>query len=204
MSFLNRRRGFVLGITLLALAAIPSYIRAFVIVGDSDAPSFVTGDRVLVNLAAYDIRLPYASSRLARLADPVPGDMVVARLLDGQLVVKRVIAGPGTRISMRDNHVAIDGAALSYAAVAPLEKAVISRGHLGAVVEIERGNGPEVYISFDRDHGDLGNLEERVVPEGFVFALGSNRDASMDSRQFGPIPRERVLGKVIGRMWSAR
>ncbi|MDH4338473.1 MAG: signal peptidase I [Candidatus Krumholzibacteria bacterium] len=203
MRFLNRRRGFVLGITLICLAAIPSYIRAFVIVGDSDAPAFVTGDRVLVNLGAYDIRLPYASSQLARVRDPVPGDMIVFRLLDGQLVVKRVIAGPGTRISMQGNHVTIDGTALGYAAVAPHEKAVISRGRLGAVVEIERGNGPEVYISFDRGRGGVGDFEERVVPEGFFFVLGSNRDASMDSRQFGPVARERILGQVIGRVWSA-
>lgn len=200
---MNRRRGFVLGITILVMAAIPGYIRAFVIVGDSDAPAFVTGDRVLVNLAAYDIRLPYGTNRLARLADPVPGDMVLFRLPDGELAVKRVIAGPGARIAMRGPHVKINGVALEYVPVAPQAKARISRGNLGAVVEIERGNGPDMYISFDQDRGSLGDLEERVVPGGFLFVLGSNRDASMDSRHFGPLPRERVLGKVIGRVWAA-
>lgn len=203
MRVLNQRRSLVLGVTLLAMATVPSYVRAFVIAGDSDAPAFVTGDRVLVNLAAYDIRLPYSSSQLARLADPAPGDMVLFRLLDGRLVMKRVIAGPGSRIAMRDHHLAIDGVALRYAAMALQQKAEISRGRLGEVVEIEQGNGQDVYISFSRGCGDLSDFEERVVPEGHYFVLGSNRDASMDSRQFGPLPRERVLGKVIGRMWSA-
>jgi signal peptidase I len=203
MRFLNRRSGLALGITLLVMVAVPSYIRAYVIVGDSDAPAFVTGDRVLVNLAAYDIRPPYSGRVLARLADPAPGDMVLLRHLDGRLVVKRVAATPGARIAMRDNHVVIDGVALKYTAVAPQEEARIRRGRLGAVVEIERGNGLLVYISFDRAGDDVGDLDERVVPEGSYFVLGSNRDASLDSRQFGPVPRDRVLGKVIGRLWSA-
>lgn len=203
MRLLSRRRGFVLGITILVMAVIPSYIRAIVILGDSDAPAFVTGDRVLVNLAAYDIRLPYGASRLVRLGDPVPGDMVLFRLLDGRLVVKRVIAGPGARIAMRGPHLTINGVALEYASVPPEEKAGISRGCLGAVVEIERGNGPDVYICFDQEPPALGDLDERVVPEGSFFVLGSNRAASMDSRHFGPLPRERILGKVIGRVWAA-
>lgn len=203
MRLMNRRRNFVLGIAILVTTSIPGYIRAFVIAGDSDAPAFVTGDRVLVNLAAYDIRLPYGASRLARLADPVPGDVVLFRLIDGELAVKRVIAGPGARIAMRGPHVAINGVALEYAPVAPEERAGISRGRHGAVVEIERGNGPDVYISFHQEPGALGDFEERVVPAGFFFVLGSNRDASMDSRHFGPVPRERVLGKVIGRVWAA-
>jgi signal peptidase I len=203
MRLMNRRRGFVVGITILVLATIPSYIRAFVIVGDSDAPAFVSGDRVLVNFAAYDIRLPYGTNRLAKLADPAPGDMVLFRLDDGQLAVKRVIAGPGARIAMHGPHVTINGVALEYAPLTSQEKAGIRRGRLGAVVEVERGNGPNVYVSFDQDPGALGDLEARVVPEGFVFVLGANRDASTDSRHFGPLPRERILGKVIGRVWTA-
>ena len=70
------------------------------------------------------------------------------------------------------------------------------------MVEIERGIGPEVYISFGRG-GSLGDFEEQVVPEGHYFVVGSNRDASMDSRQLGAIRRERVLGRVIGRIGSA-
>jgi len=202
MRFLGRPRIAVIAITLLVVAIIPSYIRVYMIVGDSDAPAFATGDRVLVNLAAYDIRAPYSNHRVARLTDPRAGDMVLIRLMDGQLVVKRVVAGPGTRIAMRENHLTIDGVALEYVAVAPQEKAAISRGGLGPVVEIERGNGPEVYISFSHG-GSLSGFEEQVVPEGHYFVVGSNRDASMDSRQLGAIRRERVLGRVIGRIGSA-
>ncbi len=111
--------------------------------------------------------------------------MVLFRLLDGQLAVKRVIAGPGARIAIHGPHVTIDGAALEYVPVAPQDREGISRGRLGAAVEIERGNGPDVYISFDREPGAVGDLEERVVPAGFFFVLESNRDASTDSRHLG-------------------
>ena len=201
MKSLGRRRNLVIGITLLVVALIPSYVRMFVIVGDSDAPAFATGDRVFVSLAAYDIRVPYSGQKVVRLRDPRPGDMVLFRLTDSRLAVKRVVAGPGTHIAMRDNHITIDGVALEYVAVAAHDEAAVRRGARGPVVEIERGNGPEVCISF-RHGGNLGDFEEEVVPEGQYFVLGSNRDASMDSRQFGPLPRERVLGKIIGRIGS--
>ena len=202
MRFIGRRCILVVGITLLVMAVIPGYFRVFMIVGDSDAPGFATGDRVLVSLAAYDIRIPYSGRRVVRLADPRPGDMALIRLTDGRLVAKRIVAGPGTRIAMRDNHLTIDGMALEYVAVAPPEKAAISRGGLGPVVEIERGIGPEVYISFGRG-GSLGDFEEQVVPEGHYFVLGANRGASLDSRQFGALRRERILGKIIDRIKSA-
>ncbi len=202
MGLRGRRRICVIGIVLAALAIIPSYVRVFVIVGDSDAPQFVTGDRVLLSFVAYDIRVPYSNHRLVRLADPKPGDMVLIRLADARVAVKRVIAGPGTRIAMRDNHLTIDGVALEYVGVAPRDMAAISRGELYPVVEIERGNGPDVYISFGHD-GSLDDFEEQVVPAGRYFVLGSNRDVSMDSRQLGALQRERILGKIIGRIGSA-
>ena len=197
-----RRHIVVAGVTLLVVAMIPSYIRAFRIVGDSDAPGFVTGDRVLVSLVAYDIRVPYSGHRLLRLTDPRPGDMVLIRLTDGQLVVKRVVAGPRTRIAMKDNHLTIDGVALEYVAVGPQERAAISWGHLGPAVEIERGNGPQVYISFGQG-SNHSTFEEHLVPEGHYFVLGSNRDDSIDSRHFGPIGRQRILGKVMGQKGMA-
>ena len=203
MRSLGRRRNLVIGIILLVVVLIPGYVRMFVIVGDSDAPAFTTGDRVIVSLAAYDIRVPYSGQRMVRLRDPRPGDMVLFRLTDGSLAVKRVVAGPGTRIAMRDNHITIDGVELEYVAVAVHEKEAVMPGASGPVVEIERGNGLEVCISFHHG-GSLGDFEEEIVPEDQYFVLGSNRDDSMDSRQFGPLPRERVLGKIIGRIGSPR
>ena len=139
MRFFNRRRGIVLALTILVIACAPSYVRAFVIAGDSDAPAFVTRDRVLVNFAAYDIRIPFSRTRLVTLGDPSPGDVVLFRLPNGRLMIERVIGGPGTRITMRDNHLTINGIALKYAAVTQQEKAAITRGRLGEVVEIEGG-----------------------------------------------------------------
>ena len=184
MMRLNRRRGVTVGIALLLLATVPAYLRVLFISGDSDAPALITGDRVVVNFAAYDVQFPYTSWRLAKVADPAPGDMVVFGDLDGRLMVKRVLAGPGTRVAMRDNHVMIDGRLL------------------GAAVEIERGNGPDVYISFDPGRGAHKDFEEQIVPDNSFFVLGSNRDASTDSRSFGSIPRGRILGKLLGRVWS--
>lgn len=201
MRILNRRSA-VLGVlaVFLLLAIMPSYLRAFVVTGDSDAPAFITGDLVLANLAAYDLRFPYSSFLLARLSDPAPGDVVVCRLDDGLLTIKRVIAGPGAVVTLRGHRVTIDGVMLEYLNVAPQHEERIRRGRLGPVIQVERGNGPDVYVSFDPANSRPDDAMEYTVPEDSYFVLGSNRDASVDSRHFGPLPRDRVLGRVFSRL----
>ncbi len=201
MRILKRRRVVLCGLTILVVMAIaPGYLRAFVVAGESDAPAYVTGDRVLINLAAYELRTPYGTRRLVRLADPLPGDVVLCRLPDGQLAIKRIAAGPGTRIGLRGNHVAINGVSLIYTSLQPEEEARIRRGRLGPVIQREGGNGPKVYVSFDPAHTDPGEETEYTVRENSYFVLGSNRDVSVDSRHFGALPRNRILGKVIARL----
>jgi signal peptidase I len=201
MRILKRKRVALLGLTIVVVMAItPAYLRVFKVAGESDAPAYINGDRVLISLAAYDLRIPYGTRQLVSLADPLPSDMVLCRLRHDQLAIKRIIAGPGTRICLRGNHVAINGLSLTYTSVQPEDEARIRRGRLGPVIQLEGGNGPNVYVSFDPAHADRGDLTEYTVPEGSYFVLGSNRDVSVDSRHFGALPRNRILGKVVARL----
>lgn len=193
-------RRLLLGALLTGLAIVPGCLRAFVVAGDSDAPAYVSGDRVLVNLAAYDLPVPYTDRRLARLAEPAPGDVVLCRLGDGRLVIKRVAAGPGSRVTLHGHRLAIDGVALEYTDVPSRQAEQIRRGRLGPILQLERGNGPPLYIAYDPGNAGLPRKNAFTVPANAYFVLGSNRDVSVDSRHFGPVPRDRILGKVIGRL----
>jgi signal peptidase I len=201
MRILKRKSVALLELTILVVMAItPAYLRIFVVAGDSDAPAYITGDKVLINFAAYDLRIPYGTRRLVRLADPLPGDVVLFRLADGQLGMKRIAAVPGTRIAFHGNHMVINGTALTYTSVQSEDEARIRRGRLGPVIQVEGGNGPNVYVSFDPAHADRGDLTEYSVPDDSYFVLGSNRDVSVDSRHFGALPRDCILGKVVARL----
>ena len=196
-----RGRGWwALAIFIGLLVISPDYLRFYKVVGDSDAPAFVTGDLALVHRAAFDLRFPYSGMVLLRLSDPKPGDMVLLQIPDGHLALKRIVAGPGTRIAMKDDHLVINGRELNYRLIADNERLVVKRGRVGSLMEVERGNGRDIVVSYSPGGESVG-LHDQEVPAGTFFVLGSNRDLSVDSRSFGPIPRDRILGKVVAKLW---
>ena len=194
------RGWWVLAIFIALLVVSPEYLRFYKVQGDSDAPAFVTGDLALVHRAAFDLRVPFTGMVLSKLGNPKPGDMVLLRIPDGTLTLKRVVAGPGTRVAMNDDHLVVDGKELDYRLIADNERLVVKRGRVGSVMELERGNGPDIVVSYTPGGESVG-LHDQEVPAGTYFVLGSNRDLSVDSRSFGPIPRDRILGKVIAKLW---
>jgi signal peptidase I len=108
-------------------------------------------------------------------------------------VFRRVVAGPGARISMKRNHLVIDGRSLVYANDASVSR----RGELGDVLELEHGNGWDVHVSYTPGASSVSEFDEFVVPPDSYYVLGSNRDDSEDSRHYGPITRDRIIGRVL-------
>jgi signal peptidase I len=201
-----RRWVWIVVAAAVVVALIPSYVRAYRVAGASDAPSYFPGDRVLINKAAYDIRLPYTDLVVVSHADPEVGDMVLYRSPGSELLVfKRVVGGPGDVISMRDNHLTVNGNALAYAgADEEAYRSISMADRLGSVIETEAGNGPAHPITYTPGAGRRASFEPVRVPEGHYYLIGDNRDLSEDSRAYGPVPRERVLGRLGLKLTSAR
>ena len=135
-------------------------------------PNLQRGDRILVR-RTFD-----SPQELARSLDR--GDVLVFRSpREGEpLVVKRVIALPGESIEARDGQVAIDNETLLVEKWLP---------------ESEREIGSAGANSVDIDRTLLADDE--------VYVLGDNRDNSIDSREFGPLTLDRVVGTVLVRFW---
>ena len=161
-------------------------------------PTILVGDRIFVNKLAYDLRVPFTRTKLASWSEPRRGDLVVFfSPADGKRLVKRVVGLPGDRVSMVDNRLRVNGDELPYE---PLGRDVIEEldsadrqgrafleEHLG-----ERAH-PVMWAplrpsrnSFCRDAG----------PEERYFVMGDNRDESFDSRWFGVVPRELIVGRA--------
>jgi signal peptidase I len=174
--------------------------------GASDAPTYLVGDRVLVNRAAYDVRLPYTDVAVVSLADPEVGDIVLYRSPGSdRLVLKRVVGAPGDLLAMNENHLSVNGTALEYADVDDEAYShIAATNQLGAVIETESGHGPAHAITYTPGGSCSASFEPVRVPDRHYYLLGDNRDHSEDSRSYGPVPRERILGKVGLRLTSTR
>jgi signal peptidase I len=161
---------------LLAALAIRGFaLEPFEVVSDSMLPTLEAGDRLFVN----------------KLATPERGDVVVFERA-GERFVKRVVALPGERVAVRDGGaVFVNGIAAEEWPTGTLRVDGAGRALAGSR---ERIGGVE--------HAVLGDPEARRsdvdtrVPEGHYFVLGDNRDHSADSRNFGAIPREAIVGVV--------
>ena len=161
-------------------------------------PTIMEGDRILVDRLAYDLKVPFTTWHLAEWAEPAPGDIVVCTSPhDGVRLVKRVIGVPGDTVEMARGDLRINGKTLSLAPAAADAAAWIPRGERSKHVFLRErlGSGDHTVMRTpgrfaSRDFGPV------VVPPGSYLVMGDNRDNSFDSRGFGFVPRESILGRA--------
>jgi len=142
-------------------------------------PTILEGDLIYVDKLAYDLRFPLTMHRLARWSNPERGDIVICFSPDdGTRLVKRIIAQPGDEVEMRNNIIYLNGVRLNY-------KSIDSRYTKPLVMSVPS-------IRAKRNFGPI------IVPDGKYFVLGDNRDCSRDSRFFGLVERDSIVGKAKG------
>jgi signal peptidase I len=159
-------------------------------------PTIEIGDRILVNKAAYDLRLPFTHVALVHRADPQRGDIVV---LDskaaGERLVKRVIGVPGDQVALVQNHLYVNGKAADYR---PIQVSGIHDDREDpALYAIEQADGMRHAVRWSiAAQGHTRDFGPVIVPADQYLLLGDNRDNSADSRYFGFFPRNEITGRA--------
>ncbi len=161
-------------------------------------PTILEGDRILVNKLAYDLKVPFTTWHLAQWDNPVRGDIVVFfSPADGERLVKRVIGLPGDRVELRNNQLLVNGRPASYGALAPETISEIPAkeqpAHRFAAETITDHSHPVMATPALNAKRTFGPV---VVPAGQYFMMGDNRDNSFDSRFYGPVRRDRIVGRA--------
>jgi signal peptidase I len=194
----------IVGVIVIS-ALSPSFVRAYRVNGPSDAPTLLWRDLVLVNMAAYDLNLPFTNQTLVCWSSPKAGDMILFEVPGETYVAfKRVVAVPGDKIELKNNHLVVNGASFTYQTLDRAGYSLVpEENKLGTVVELERSNEFEHLITYSPEESPLSSFSEVVVPPDHYFVLGDNRDHSNDSRSFGAISRDRILGKLMTMVSSA-
>jgi signal peptidase I len=194
-------RGFIAEWTvtvILLLFGTTSLLQAFVIPTGSMEDTLLIGDHLLVDKLAY---APGGSisKYLLPYEDVHRGDIIVFRYpVDiQQTFVKRCIGVPGDRIRLVDKQLILNGKAMNEPYVY----------HKTGYIDSYRDDfpGPPNMNVAEPAQEMLANHVvngEVVVPPGHYFAMGDNRDWSLDSRYWGFVPRENIIGKPLIIYWS--
>jgi len=184
-------------IILIVLILRSFLVEPFRIPSGSMIPTLQVGDFILVNKYSYGIRLPLVGSKIIEIGEPKRGDIVVFRFPEDPSIdyIKRVIGLPGDRISYIDKTVYVNGEPARQETLGVYTGMGSGLRMSGASHRIEHLDGVdhEILVQTMRRPVD----SEFVVPEGHYFVMGDNRDNSNDSRFWGPVPEENLVGKAF-------
>jgi len=190
----------LLSIVVIAAFVITFVVQAFQIPTESMENTLLTGDYLLVD------KLRYGSSRWGWL---VPyravqrGDIIVFHypVNPAQHFVKRVVGIPGDHIRLINRQLFVNGV--------PQQEPYVR--HINPVHDAFRDEFPRVDTATAGMEGDwwiqmrkLVEDNQLIVPEGSYFVMGDNRDDSKDSRYWGFVPQENVVGRPLLIYWSLR
>jgi len=181
----------VLGLVLVLRSFM---IEPFQIPSQSMVPTLQVGDFILVSKWTYGIRLPVLRTRIIDVGSPERGDvMVFFPPHEERYFIKRVVGLPGDKIHVLNGIVFINGDKMEQDASAEEPNSARS------VVMTENLGGVEHMMQKRISPTRLSQNFSAVVPEGHYFMMGDNRDNSSDSRVWGPVPEDRIVGKAFAR-----
>lgn len=181
-------------VLLLVLLLRSFLLEPFKIPSTSMVPTLQVGDFIVVNKYTYGLRLPVTNTKILNINQPKRGDvMVFFPPNDNRYFIKRVIGVPGDEVRYIDRVVYINGEPMNQ--------------------ELLAGDPPDSPAAFilteDLGKGRTHLIQKRLipsnlvlpygyrVPEGHYFMMGDNRDNSSDSRVWGAVPEDRIVGKAF-------
>lgn len=187
-------------------------VEPFKIPSSSMVPTLLVGDFILVNKFTYGIRLPVVNRKILEMGSPQRGDVMVFRYPEDRSLdyIKRVVAVPGDRIEYANKRLSINGAPVPLRQADDYlsrERMQFSRRYVEKLGEVEHEilveDDAPMFVAPLRAFPFAENCNYNTaglactVPAGHYFVMGDNRDNSSDSRVWGFVPDENIVGKAF-------
>ena len=194
---------------ILVVFLIRSFIaEPFKIPSGSMMPTLLAGDYILVNKFTYGLRLPVLNTVFLDINQPKHGDVAVFHFPPNPKIdyIKRVVGLPGDRIQYQDKRLLINDTLLDVTEVVANDykmegESFVQARHLQEQLPGARHDILVYDIPNRYEPNSLGdkflNGETVTVPENQYFVMGDNRDNSSDSRVWGFVPNENLVGKAF-------
>ena len=169
-------------------------VEPFQIPSGSMIPTLEVGDFILVNKFAYGVRAPVLNKEIIPIGKPQRGDVMVffPPHAPETYYIKRVIGVPGDHISYNNHVLTLNGKVIEEKLVAELPAGAPV---LRMVTETIDGKEFTTYKHLNPSR--LSIQGSWVVPEGHYFMMGDNRDNSLDSREWGMVSEDAIVGKAF-------
>lgn len=184
-------------IVLIVLLLRSFLVEPFRIPSGSMMPTLLIGDFILVNKFTYGIRLPVINKKIIANNEPERGDIVVFRFPKDPHIdyIKRVVGLPGDRVAYYNKQVYINGKRMKQIDLGRYQGIGQGRNMSGAELLLEDLTGLEHEILTQQGSPAIDGVY--VVPQGHYFVMGDNRDNSNDSRYWGTVPEQNLVGKAF-------
>ena len=183
--------GPIFGLVLVLRSFV---LEPFQIPSKSMVPTLKVGDFIVVNKWTYGLRLPVLRNKFFDVGSPQRGDVVVFfPPHESRYFIKRLVGLPGDKISI------INGTLFGNTEMIKQTKSDIESGNSRSVVMSEKLGIKQFAIQKNLRPSRLSQNFSATVPKDHFFMIGDNRDNSSDSRIWGPVPKDRIVGKAVAR-----
>ena len=160
-------------------------------------PTIKIGDFILVNKFAYGLRLPVLGTKILDVGEPQRGEiMVFIPPHVNQYFIKRVIGLPGDTIRYENQRLSVNGELVAEEFVSSVSVDT-GIGPLDGVLNSATYNGVTHAAQHIPGVNSSRGRSSWIVPAGHYFMIGDNRENSADSRVWGAVPEENIVGKAI-------
>ena len=174
----------ILFAVIMAVMIKTSVVEAYKIPSASMEDTLLIGDFLLANKFVYGARLPFVNWQLPAISNPEQGDVVIFYPPHVNVkYIKRCVATGGDTLFIKDRVVYVNG----------------------KIFELpEHGKYTSPFIKPRKAGGknSFDNYGPFIVPEGHYFMMGDNRDNSSDSREWGTVPQQNIIGEALMIHWS--
>lgn len=196
---------------LLALTIRWAFMEAYVIPSGSMLPSLLIKDHIFVNKFVYGLRIPFSENWLMKLRMPKRGEVIVFKYPEDKdtFFIKRVVGLPGDKVSFKEGRIYINGEEVKMSQATQDGNAAWLRDK-----DFQEGTPMDTKADYEHWRELLGDVEHDVllrkgyymeeapfgpveVPQNALFVMGDNRNRSRDSRAWGFVPEENILGRAM-------